>query len=119
MKRFFANLAAIFTVLVLNSFGLVSYASAMPMASHEMSGMDHSKSTSSSCVILCTNAIITKKEDEISVNEKIDEDEPYAPYYLRHSSLYPRSELSGNYYGLSIKPPPKVPIYLLYGISRR
>jgi hypothetical protein len=119
MKRFISNLAAIFTVLILNSFGLVSHASAMPMASHEMGGMDHGKSTSTNCVTLCTSAVVSKKENETTINEELDEDELYTPFYLQYSSPYPSSDLSGNYYGLSIKPPPKVPLYLLNGISRR
>lgn len=118
LKRIFNSLAAIATVLVLNSFGLANHASAMPM-SHEMGGMDHSKTSSnSSCVTLCTSAIVSKEDYDIDAQEENDS-QPEPPYYALHASNYPSSNIQGVYYGLTVRPPPKVPIHILLGVSRR
>ena len=118
IKRIINSLAAIATVLVLNSFGLANHSSAMPM-SHEMGGMDHSKTSSNtSCVRLCTSAIVSKEDYDVDAQDEEDS-QPKPPYYTLHNSDYPSSNIQGVYYGLTLRPPPKVPIHILFGVSRR
>lgn len=119
LKRLYTFLTSLAAILVLTSFGLVSHVAAMPMSQHDMGGMDHSKSTtSSSCVTLCTSAIVSKEDYDVDAQEE-DDSQPESPYYLLNAPDYPLSKIEGSYHGLALSPPPKVPIHILLGVSRR
>lgn len=118
MKKLFSNLTTIFTVLLLNLFGFSLHASAMPMASHEMGGMNHETSNSASCATLCRTAVINKDElDNLELNQ--EDDEPTLPFYAQNE-VWKFSEIYVNQriYADSVKPPPKIPIYILYSVFR-
>lgn len=118
MKKLFTGIITVFTILLLNTFGSALHASAMPMTSHDMGSMNHETSSSASCATLCRTAVINKDE---FLNLELDEenDEPTIPFYAqgdawRHSDTYVKQKN----YADSVKPPPKIPIYILYGVSR-
>ncbi len=118
MKKLFTGIVTIFAALLLNMFGLALHASALPLTSHEMGSMNHENSSSASCATLCRTAVINK--DEI-LNLELDEekDEPTIPFYAqgdvwKHIDTYVKQKN----YADSVKPPPKIPIYIRYGVSR-
>ena len=118
MKKLLTSVTLISTVLLLNMFGLALHVSAMPMASHEMGSMNHETSSSAACVTLCRTAVFNK--DEL-INLELDEenDEPKLPLYIQNG-VWKFSEIHVNQriYADSVKPSPKVPLYILYNIFR-
>lgn len=111
------NALLLLAVVLLNS---VSHASAMTaMPSHEMSGMNHISSDSTSCATICRTAVINKEDNIINDDESEDDTEPALPFYTQNQIL-PRDEKSASQqlYAAEIKPPPKIPIYILYGVFR-
>lgn len=105
-------------VILLNS---VSHASAMTaMPSHEMGGMSHSSGDAGSCATLCRTALVNRNTNDINRPDNEDDDtEPEVPFY---SSLQANNanekELKQKLYADAIKPPPKVPAYILFGVFR-
>jgi len=75
------NAAILVAVLLLNSLSFAGHASAMNTMSHEMSGMNHSSNSSSSCATLCRTAVVNKEEYVINLDENEDDDEPTVPFY--------------------------------------
>lgn len=63
MKKLFTGIATVFTVLLLNTFGLALHASAMPMANAGMAGMDHGSSSSTNCATLCRTVQYSAKKN--------------------------------------------------------
>lgn len=118
MKKLFTNIAAVLTVLLLNTFGLALHASAMPMTSHEMGGMDHGASSSTNCATLCRTAVFNKEEATNPSYEENDAD-PFIPYYVQfQNSRFSDVDTKSKLYSVNVKPPPKVPIYILYAVFR-
>ena len=118
MKKLLTSVTLISTVLLLNMFGLALHVSAMPMASHEMGSMNHETSSSATCVTLCRTIVFNKDE---MVNLELDEenDEPTLPFYARKEVWkFSKIHVNQKLYADSAKPPPKVPIYILYSIFR-
>jgi hypothetical protein len=80
--------------------------------------MNHETSSSASCATLCRTAVINKDEN---LNLELDEEdnEPAIPYYA-HDGVWKFGEIHVNQkiYADSVKPPPKIPIYILYGVFR-
>ena len=113
MKKLFTSIITVFTILLLNTFGSALHASAMPMTAHELGSMNHETSSSASCATLCRTAVI--------LNLELDEenDEPTIPFYAQ-DEVFKFSEIHINQriYADSVKPPPKIPIYILYGVFR-
>lgn len=118
MKKLFTSILTVFTVLLLNTFGSALHASAMPVTSHEMGSMNHETSSSVSCATLCRSAVINK-EKILDLELDKEDDEPSIPFYAQ-SEVWKFSEVHVNQrnYANSIKPPPKIPIYILYGVFR-
>ncbi len=118
MKKLLTNIAAVLTLLLLNTFGLSLRASAMPMGPHEMSGMNHKTSNSATCATLCYTAVI-KKDEVVNLESDEEDDEPSVPFYT-HIKVCDFSEthVSQKLYAYSVKPPPKVPIHILYSVFR-
>lgn len=112
------NAALLLAVLLLNSLSLASHASAMSVMPHGMSSHeDHLNS--STCATLCRTAVPTEKTVVDEQRDKEDDDELVAPFYTQNNSLSSdglteRQKL----YAAKVKPPPKIPIYVLYGVFR-
>ena len=118
MKKLFTSIITLFTILLLNTFGSALHASAMPMTAHELGSMNHETSSSVSCATLCRTAVINK-EEILNLENDVENDEPTIPFYAQ-SDVWIFSEIHVNQriYADSIKPPPKIPIYILYGVFR-
>lgn len=118
MRNALRNMASILTLLVISSFGLMGHASAMPSSMHGMSGgHSHKMPASTRCATLCMSTVFSEEQTANPYFE--EEDEPVTPYYI-HERAFQLSDLSTgklpNDY--ATKPPPKVPIYILYGVFR-
>lgn len=106
-------------VLLLNSVGFAGHTSAMSTMSHEMGGMSHNSSDSSPCSALCRTVVVSKEENAIRNDENEDDDEPVLPFYVQHNSwLSDNKTLKQELYADAVKPPPKIPVYILYGVFR-
>lgn len=120
MRKFTRNLAKLLALAVLTGFSLVNHATAMPSAMHSMAGMDHDSSMSSStrCATLCTSMVFGKKDSVEPVFEEQD-DEPAVPFYAQAQVSYLYSARTKNYSsGLTLRPPPKVPIHIQHQVFR-
>ncbi len=118
MKKLITGIITVFAILLFNTFSSSLHASAMPMNSHEMGGMNHETGSSASCATLCRTAVINK-EEILNLENDVENDEPTIPFYAQ-SEVWIFSEIHVNQriYADSIKPPPKIPIYILYGVFR-
>ena len=118
MKKLLTNIAAVFTLLLLNIFGLALHTSALPMGSHEMSGMNHEVGNSATCATLCGTAVFTKDEVTVKVDDE-ENGEPSAPYFTLLKT-YPPDDVAAKdrIYAANVKQPPKIPLYILYGVFR-
>jgi hypothetical protein len=113
------NTFVLLAVVLLNSLTFVGHSAAMPTMSHEMSGMSHSSSNVSSCATLCRTAVINKEEYLVKDDDSEDDTEPAIPSYLQDKPLQTdEKSVSQRLYAAEIKPPPKIPIYILYGVFR-
>ena len=106
-------------VLLLNSVAFVGRTSAMSTMSHDMGGMSHNSSDTSSCSTLCRTAIVNREENAVRNDENEDDDEPGLPFYVLDNNRVSDSKtLKQELYSDALKPPPKIPIYILYGVFR-
>ncbi|TAH32855.1 hypothetical protein EYC59_05525 [Candidatus Saccharibacteria bacterium] len=106
-------------VVLLNSISVAGHTSAMTTMSHEMSGMSHDSSGASSCATLCRTAVINKEENIINNDVNDDDTEPTTPLYFSGRQLSTDDKsVSQRLYAAEVKPPPKIPIYILYGVFR-
>ena len=113
------NALVLLAVVLLNSISFAGHTSAMSSMSHEMGGMKHSSSGASSCATLCRTAVVNKEESIISNDEDEDDDKPVAPFYEQDLPIQSDSKsIAQRLYAAEIKPPPKIPIYILYGVFR-
>lgn len=114
------NALVLLAVLLLNSFSFAGHASAMSTVSHEMSGMNHSSSDTSSCSTLCQQRSSRPKKKGVTNGEENEDDDKFVlPFYVQGSGWLSDSKtLKQKLYADSIKPPPKIPIYILYGVFR-
>jgi hypothetical protein len=119
MKDIFILLA----VLSLNSSGLAAHASIMSTMPHEMGGMSHEPSDEGSCAALCRTGVINKHENDVFNDRGEEDDHDHEPalslVYTRNQSLRTdEKSITQTLYATEIKPPPKVPIYILHGVFR-
>lgn len=106
-------------VLLLNSVAFVGHTSAMSTMSHDMGGMSHNSSDTSSCSTLCRTAIVNREENAVRNDENEDDDEPGLPFYVLDNNRVSDSKtLKQELYSDELKPPPKIPVYILYGVFR-
>lgn len=117
MRKLVRSFVAVLAVLVLNGFGFVGHTAAMPM--HGMEGMNHDQTNATSCATLCRTAVVDSKEQHAKNTQKENDDEPFFPFYLQlqNQSIDESLSLTKTCQS-SIKPPPKVPIYILHCVSR-
>lgn len=113
------NTLVLLAVVLLNSLTFVGHSAAMSTMSHDMSGMSHSSTDATSCATLCRTAVINKEEDAINNDESEDDNEPAASFYGQNLPLrLDEKSATQRLYAAEIKPPPKIPIYILYGVFR-
>lgn len=113
------NTFVLLAVVLLNSLTFVGHSAAMCTMSHEMSGMSHNSTNASSCATLCRTAIINKEEYLVNDDESEDDTEPAIPFYSLDKPLQTdEKSLSQHLYAAEIKPPPKIPIYILHSVFR-
>lgn len=88
------------------------------MTVHDMGNTEHQNSSTANCVTLCRTAVLTKDEELNQISEEQD-DEPTTPYYAQfQTSGFNKVDVKSKLYAVSVKPPPKVPIYILYAVFR-
>ena len=117
MGRIIRNIAGILTAIVLNGFGFVGHTAAIPM--HDMDDMSQSQANSANCAIMCQTAVIEANEQSKKDAQKDNDDEPFIPAYIQLNDLHSSSlEHLTKTCQSTIKPPPKVPIYILHCVSR-
>lgn len=113
------NLLAILAVLVINSLSFAGHSAAMSPMTHEMGGVKHDSSNSASCATLCRIAVISKEEKVTDNNENEEDDTPTVPIYSSSQALRQDGKsVNQRLYAVEVKPPPKIPIYILYGAFR-
>lgn len=88
--------------------------------SHEMGGMNHSSGDAGSCATLCRTALVNRDTNDINRPDNEDDDiEPAVPFYSTlQANNVSEKELKQKLYADSMKPPPKLPMYILYGVFR-
>ncbi len=114
------NVLAIVAIVLLNSIGIASHASAIATASHDMGAMSHSYEDTGSCATLCRTALVNQNTNNINrPDNEDDEDDPIVAFYAASQSwlLSDKTEKQ-RLYADAIKPPPKIPVYILYGVFR-
>lgn len=120
VRKLLRNLVVSLLLLLVGSFGVTNHAVAVPSSMHETAGMDHggSQSSSARCATLCTSAVFSKEESIKPIYEEQD-DEPGLPFYLLSQDAYLYSKHNRSYSNaFAMRPPPKVPIYILFGVFR-
>jgi len=122
MRKFIQHMFSLFVLMTVSGFGLMTHSSAMPASmhmEHSSSQGQHTQSSSSSrCVTLCTTAV-TVREEKQNKDVQAENDEPTLPYYLVTKKLvFDDSTLTSIPASQTIKPPPKVPIYILNSVFR-
>jgi len=113
------NALVLLAVVLLNSISFAGHTSAMSSMSHEMGSMKHSSSDATSCATLCRTAVISKEENILNDDESEDDTEPAIAFSVQNQALQTdEKSVSQRLYAAEIKPPPKIPIYILYGVFR-
>lgn len=113
------NTLVLLAVVLLNSLTFVGHSAAMSTMSHDMGSMKHTSSDATSCATLCRTAVVNKEDAATRNEENEDDDEPAFPFYAQNQQLLlDRKSITQRLYAAEIKPPPKIPIYILYGIFR-
>ena len=104
---------ALFAVTVFGSVGFAGHMSARP----SMTGMHHEGSNVSSCSVLCS---AVKHDDEVAIADEQDDDTtPHRPFYGNQRPWLTYDAKSKGWHVVeSVKPPPKVPLYLMNAVLR-
>ncbi len=120
MKTLFQKVTVLLTLVLVSGFGLVNHVAAMQSTMPQMNGsMEHSQSAKSSpgCITLCTNVVFNK--DDLLNPASEEDDEPMVPFYSQNQDqLFSEALLKQKLYADVVKPPPKIPIYILYAVFR-
>lgn len=118
MNKFSIDIAAVLLVLLSNTFGLAIHASSMPMAPHKIDGTNQTMGISIGCATLCRAAILNEKK--VIPQAGAEDDDRYSPphYAQFMTKIWGLSETTTQKYLADVKPLPKVPIYILYGVFR-
>ena len=105
-------------VILLNS---VSHASAMAsMPTHEMGGMNHSTGDTGACASLCRTAIVSRGANDVNrPDSEDDEDDPALAFYAINQIEQASEKVEKmRLYGDTVKPPPRLPGYILHSVFR-
>ena len=105
-------------VILLNSVSHVSAIASMP--THEMGGMNHSARDSGACASLCRTAVVSR--DTNDVNRPDNEDDEHKPalafYAINQIEQISEKVEKMRLYGDTVKPPPRLPGYILHSVFR-
>jgi len=112
------NAGLLSVVLLLNSISFAAHSSAMPTMAHEMNGLEHSVKDSIPCASQCRTAVFNQEEIAVSQSNE-DDDEPSVPFYAqKQNQHFIKNTEQKKLYADALKPPPKIPIYILYAVFR-
>ena len=114
------NSLALVAIVLVNSIGFAGHASAMSNMSHETTGMNHQSGDAASCASLCRTAALNSESTSSRQLEDDKDDDDTALPIPRQGQAW---ELSSNFvkqrlYASEVKPPPKVPFYILFQVIR-
>ena len=123
MRKVFNHFLSLLILFTVSGFGLVSHVSAMPASMHQMEKGSHSKQSQSKdtsrCVTLCTSAVVSRDDEFDDVTENENDDKPSIPFYVQaQKGVYDEVATKVALAVASVKPPPKVPIYILHSVFR-
>lgn len=113
------NSLILVAIVLINSVGFAGHTSAMSTMSHEMAGMNHQSGDAASCASLCRTAVLNNESSDPKQLEDEDDDKTTLPIPSQGQTW----ELSANLvkqrlYASEVKPPPKVPFYILFQVFR-
>lgn len=112
------NVLVVLAVLLLNTISHTSVVTAT--SSHEMNGMNHSTSESGSCATLCRSTVVNRDIFTILHQDQEDDDDkpPKTLYSLSQRAYTSEKLIKQQQYADAVKPPPKVPVYIMYNVFR-
>ena len=105
-------------VILLNSVSHVSAMASMP--THEMGGMNHSTGDTGVCASLCRTAIVSRSISDVNrPDSEDDEDDPALAFYaINQIEQISEKVEKMRLYGDTVKPPPRLPGYILHSVFR-
>lgn len=114
------NSLVLVAIVLVNSLGFAGHSSAMSNMSHEMTGMNHQSGDAASCASLCRTAVLNSESTSSKQLEDDEDDDDTALPVPQQGQAW---ELSGSLvkqrlYASEVKPPPKVPFYILFQVIR-
>ena len=113
------NALVLLAVVLLNSISITGHTSAMSSVSHEMGSMKHGSSDATSCATLCRTAVVNKEDNVIQNDDDENDDKLGTAFYSQTQPLQTDGKSAKQrLYAAELKPPPKIPIYILYGVFR-
>lgn len=112
------NTVLLLLVVLFSFISTASHASTAPTMIHEMSRMSHNASDSNSCATQCRTTVFNK-EETVDSQKKDDDDHPVVQFYIQNQYVrYLGDTAKEKIYAEAVRPPPKVPIYILYSVFR-
>lgn len=113
------NIFALVAIMLLSSVGTAAHASAMSASAYKMGEMNHGVRDGSSCATLCRTAVLDKEEANVQREDKEAEDEPAAAFFVQPQvAIIDQKSVTYRIYAGIVKPPPRVPIYILQAVFR-
>lgn len=92
---------------------------AMGAPSAETRGMNHGPGGANPCPALCGSAVVSREETASNYQENEDDDEPVPPPYAHRQQWQSDTKTQKReLYAGAVKPPPKIPVYIIYGVFR-
>jgi len=115
------NSLVLVAIVLINSIGFAGHTSAMSTMSHEMTGMNHqSSSDAASCASLCRTAVLSNESTNPKQLEDDDDEDNTAVHLPQQGQTWELSSslVRQRLYASDVKPPPKVPFYILFQVFR-
>ena len=115
------SVLVLLAVVLLNSLTFVGHSAAMSTMSHEMTGMNHqSSSDAASCASLCRTAVLSNESTNPKQLEDDDDEDNTAVHLPQQGQTWELSSslVRQRLYASEVKPPPKVPFYILFQVFR-
>ena len=114
------NGLVLIAIVLINSVGFAGHTSAMSTMSHEMNGINHQSGDATSCATLCRTAVLNKESEKLNQTENEDDDDKVVlPLPQQVQAWEINSDLvKRRLYASEVKPPPKVPFYIMFQVFR-
>lgn len=114
------NSLVLVAIVLINSIGFAGHTSAMSTMSHEMTGMNHQSSDATSCASLCRTAVLNSEITNPKQLEDDQDDDDTALPLPQQGQVWELSSslVKQRLYASEVKPPPKVPFYILFQVFR-